>query len=116
MGGAIAEGRGWAYTDYRIREDGFTRFLLLNRALGVGQAGRMVQRLLEIETYRMMALAAFPVAREATPELAALESELGRIVEGIAKTGKPFRQVIEEICAVVDGPVSAEATSMTDSW
>ena len=84
VGGAIAEGRGWAYTDYRIREDGFTRFLLLNRALGVGQAGRMVQRLLEIETYRMMALAAFPVAREATPELAALESELGRIVEGIA--------------------------------
>ena len=27
----------------------------------------------------------------------------------IAKTGKPFNQVIEEICGIVDGPVSAEA-------
>ncbi len=29
----------------------------------------------------------------------------------IAKTGKPFNQVIEEICGIVDGPVSAEAVS-----
>ena len=26
IGGAVAEGRGWAYADFRIREDGFTRF------------------------------------------------------------------------------------------
>jgi uncharacterized membrane-anchored protein len=85
VGGALAEGRGWAYTDLRIREDGFTHFLILARAdMGVGQAGRMVQRLLEIETYRMMALAAFPLARESLPELAAMEKELGRIVERIA--------------------------------
>jgi transaldolase len=29
----------------------------------------------------------------------------------IAKTGKPFNQVIEEICGIVDGPISAEAVS-----
>ena len=85
VGGALAEGRGWAYTDFRIREDGFTHFLILARPdMGVGQSGRMVQRLLEIETYRMMALTAFPLARESLPELAAMETELGRIVERIA--------------------------------
>ena len=84
VGGAVAEGRGWGYADFRIREDGFTRFLLLNREMGLGQAGRMVQRLLEIETYRMMALLAFPVARKATPELGAMESELAAMVERIA--------------------------------
>ncbi len=84
IGGAVAEGRGWAYADFRIREDGFTRFLVLNREMGLGQAGRMVQRLLEIETYRMMALLAFPVARKAAPEVGAMESELGGIVERIA--------------------------------
>jgi len=31
----------------------------------------------------------------------------------VAKTGRPFREVIEEICSIVDGPVSAEAVSMT---
>ena len=30
----------------------------------------------------------------------------------VARTGKPFRQVLEEICAVVDGPISAEVTSL----
>jgi len=29
----------------------------------------------------------------------------------IAKTGKPFNKVIEEICGIVDGPISAEAVS-----
>jgi transaldolase len=30
----------------------------------------------------------------------------------IAKEGKDFRKVIEEICSIVDGPISAEAVSM----
>ena len=29
----------------------------------------------------------------------------------IAKTGKPFKQVIKEICDIVDGPISAESVS-----
>ena len=84
LGGAIAEGNAWAYTDLRIREDGFTRFLVLNRAMGPGQAGRMVQRLLEIETYRMMALLAFPVARGCASRLADLEGALRALVERIS--------------------------------
>jgi transaldolase len=30
----------------------------------------------------------------------------------VSRTGRPFRQVIEEICGIVAGPVSAEAVSM----
>ena len=30
----------------------------------------------------------------------------------IAKEGRDFRQVVEEICAIVDGPISAEAVSL----
>ena len=30
----------------------------------------------------------------------------------VAKTGRPFKEVIEEICKIVDGPVSAEAVSL----
>ena len=29
----------------------------------------------------------------------------------VAKTGRPFKEVIEEICSIVDGPISAEATA-----
>ena len=51
------------------------------RAVGDRQAGRYVQRLLEIETYRMMALLAFPLAREVGATLTAAESRLARITE-----------------------------------
>jgi len=30
----------------------------------------------------------------------------------ISKTGRPFRETIEEICSIVDGPVSAEVVSL----
>jgi transaldolase len=30
----------------------------------------------------------------------------------VAKEGRPFRQVIEEICQIVDGPISAEVTAV----
>jgi transaldolase len=30
----------------------------------------------------------------------------------IAKTGREFKEVVEEICTIVDGPISAEAVSM----
>ena len=42
------------------------------------QAGRTVQRLLEIDTYRMLALLALPVAREMAPFLTRCERELAR--------------------------------------
>jgi len=29
----------------------------------------------------------------------------------VAKTGRPFREVLEEICALVDGPISAEVVA-----
>jgi transaldolase len=30
----------------------------------------------------------------------------------VAKEGRPFRQIIEEICQIVDGPISAEVTAV----
>jgi uncharacterized membrane-anchored protein len=41
--------------------------------------GRAAQRLLEIETYRLMALLAFPVAREAGPRIEHVDRELSAI-------------------------------------
>ena len=31
----------------------------------------------------------------------------------VARTGRPFKEVIQEICEIIDGPISAEAVSMT---
>ena len=57
---AVADGAAWVLSDFRLK-DGFSRYLVLDRHLQHRQAGRTVQRLLEIETYRVMALLAFPM-------------------------------------------------------
>lgn len=80
-GAQIADGGATAFTDFRIHQDGFCRFLLLDRGMGRRRAGRVLQRLLEIETYRMFALLAFPLAREVGARLAAAERDLAGITE-----------------------------------
>ncbi len=88
VGASIAGGAGFALTDLRIHADGFGRLLVEDRGLTPGQAGRAVQRLLEIDTYRMMALLALPLAREVAPALAAIENELAAITGALVGAGE----------------------------
>ncbi len=80
-GSAMAGGNARAWTDFRLHEDGFGRFLVHDAGLRPRQAGRLVQRLLEIETYRLMALLALPLARSAGPEISATAGALTTITE-----------------------------------
>jgi uncharacterized membrane-anchored protein len=76
IGSAISGNTGRAYTDFRIHGDGFGRILVYDHRMTLRQAGRLVQRLFEIDTYRMLALLALPVARELGPFLSNSEQEL----------------------------------------
>ena len=57
--------------------------VLFDRGMAPRQAGRTVQRLLEIDTYRMMALLALPLARDTAPVLTRLEQELAQITKSL---------------------------------
>jgi uncharacterized membrane-anchored protein len=83
VGSVVADRSAVALTDLRIHEDGFSRIMLINTDMSEAQAGRVMQRLLEIETYRMMALLALPVAQQLVPELDNDESELEAIGEAL---------------------------------
>jgi uncharacterized membrane-anchored protein len=83
VGSAISGGAATALTDFRIHADGFSRHLLLDHGTTPWQAGRVVQRLLEIDTYRIMALLALPVARAAAPLLTTSERELASITASL---------------------------------
>jgi len=84
-GGWVARGTAMAFTDFRPHQDGFSRFLVQDAGLAPRRAGRLVQRLLEIETYRLMALLAFPMARRLGPEIARLETELHDITDAMTE-------------------------------
>ncbi len=88
IGASISGGAGSAFTDLRIREDGFGRLLLLDRGMTAGQTGRAMQRLLEMDTYRMLALLAFPLARGLLPGLSANERELADVTAALVAAGE----------------------------
>jgi uncharacterized membrane-anchored protein len=63
-------------TDFLPDADGFVRILLLDRGLGDERAGALVQRLLELETYRTLALLGLPKAQELAPSINRIERRL----------------------------------------
>lgn len=84
IGSRVMGGAAEVWTDFRLHADGFGRALVRDRGLTRGQTGRLVQRLLEIETYRMMALLAFPAARAANAEIARIDTGLTDVVTALA--------------------------------
>lgn len=76
IGSQVAGGAATVWTDLRIHGDGFSRVLVADRSMTVRQAGRTVQRLMEIETYRVLALLALPLARGVLPRIGAIEAGL----------------------------------------
>ncbi len=84
VGSRIAEGAGAAFTDFRIHDDGFSRFVVLDRNMTQAQAGRMVQRLVEIEVYRMLALLALPIARRIAGRMLEIERSLAALTDSLA--------------------------------
>jgi uncharacterized membrane-anchored protein len=79
-GSRVGDGVASVVADFRIHADGFSRFLIDDVSLTPRQAGRMVQRLLEIETYLMRALLTFPLARATMPVLVDADRQLAALI------------------------------------
>ena len=82
---SVSDGAGWVMTDFHLH-DGFSHFLLLDNGFTPRQAGRIAQRLVEIETYRVMALLAFPVAKDTGRLVSRAEDELADLMDGMGRS------------------------------
>ncbi|RAI37501.1 DUF3422 family protein [Rhodoplanes roseus] len=113
VGGPVSDRAAVAFTDLRIHSDGFGRFLIQDRHLTPLQAGRLMQRLLEIETYRMMALLALPVARDLAPFLSERERELAEITDALVAAGESDEPVLLERLTRLEAEIeSREAANL----
>lgn len=79
IGTRLLGGAATLHTDLKPDEQGMTRFHLVVHQDDPALNGRLVLALLEIETYRLMALMAFPVATETAARLAEIEVEAGAL-------------------------------------
>ncbi len=99
VGAKVAGGNAIVLTDFIIHADQFGRMLVMDTKLGKRQAGRTVQRLLEIETYRMMALLSLPVAWRTAAMLRPAEHELDEIttlMAGSSATANTMDSAVDE--------------------
>ncbi|MDZ7651436.1 MAG: DUF3422 domain-containing protein [Burkholderiaceae bacterium] len=100
-GSRVLDDAALIFTDFVLPPDSSrTRWLVLDRqGMSRAQSARVVQRIIEIEIYRMTALLAFPLAREAFPELNRIEQRLAEITAATAALhgrGEPRQTQDEE--------------------
>ena len=85
IGARLMGGAATLLTDLRPDRHGMTHFDVVLHGDDPVLAGRLALMLLEIETYRMMALLAFPVAGSAAAQVAEMEAEVGTLAARIAE-------------------------------
>jgi uncharacterized membrane-anchored protein len=97
---------------------GFTRVLIQNNKLSDERTGRLVQRILEIETYRHFAMLSLPLVRELTPQLAETENTLQRISKGMTHIGgeRPTEVLEKELIQITDVTARIEKLSALTSY
>ena len=79
IGSKVAGGAATVWSDHQIHRDNFGRILIHDDNLRSRQVGRLVQRLLEIETYRMLAMLPVPITRKIIPQLARADQRLAEL-------------------------------------
>lgn len=84
IGAHVMGGAATILTDLRPDWGGMTRYALTMHKADPVLTGRIALILLEIETYRLMALLAFPVAQETARKLFEIESEVADLTGQIA--------------------------------
>ena len=72
----ISDGAGQLHCSFDIDENGFSRGVLFQQGITAARMGRLVLRVIEMETYRMLALLGLPVAREHLASLVQIERDL----------------------------------------
>jgi len=104
------QGHSVVATDFRLRDNGFERILVITSPdTTEGRADRIVSRLLELETYRLMALRGLPVAKELAPSLACAERNLADITAQLEDKSTSDQFLLDALIALAAGVERANA-------
>ncbi|HRO13624.1 MAG TPA: DUF3422 domain-containing protein [Paracoccus sp. (in: a-proteobacteria)] len=96
--------------DFRIDPAGFMRFaIFVGPDTGPGRIGRIVQRVLELETYRAMAMLGLPRSQDLTRQLNALDTRLSALMEGMSDDSRSTEAVLHDL---LDLSSQLEGTAM----
>jgi uncharacterized membrane-anchored protein len=92
-------GKAFFCTAFKLHSDGYGRFLIQNRGISDYQMGRLVQRVMEMETYRLFAQLSIPTAKRLAPELHRMDCELADLLARVPTidTGEEERTLMQQL-------------------
>lgn len=108
----VENGAALAATDFRVDGDGMTRFLVLSDTMSPVQCGAVIQRLLEVETYRTLALLGLFEANRLQPGIAVIEADLVDVTERIrTSSGLDVNRTLLEQLSGLAATLEADAVA-----
>ncbi|MFN3659124.1 MAG: DUF3422 family protein [Pseudolabrys sp.] len=101
-------------TDFQPDAAGFVRILVLDRGLGPERAGALVQRIVELETYRTLALLGLPEAQRLAPSIGRIETRLAEVTEEMRQASAQVdnHRLLDELTALAAELEAGAAASM----
>ncbi|WEX78134.1 DUF3422 family protein [Sinorhizobium numidicum] len=91
-------GQAVLLTDFRQNGDGLTQILIIDRGMTEAGTGALVQRLLDIETYRTLAMLGLPLAQSLSPEIRRTEDGLTAVTQRMKEN---VREEADEMLAEI---------------
>jgi uncharacterized membrane-anchored protein len=104
----LSDGQAEVHTDFQIHADGFSRMVLFVGSITPRRTGRLVQQLLEIETYRMAAMLGLPAARQAGQALSDAERQLAELAQAIRSADRSSEAALLDRLTTLAGQVEGQ--------
>ncbi|WP_316861599.1 DUF3422 domain-containing protein [uncultured Cohaesibacter sp.] len=97
----VSDGDAAIAADFDLDHRGQIRLAVLACSeIGPGRLGRIVQRFLEVETYRAMSMLTLPVARTILSKLVSLEDQLSQTVAQIGDDAESDKAVLDRLLEI----------------
>ncbi len=109
----VENGKAAAVTDFRQDGDGLTRILILDGGLSPARTGALSQRLIEIETYRTLAMLGLPLAQSLSPRMRRIEDRLTALTNEMrAADRRNSHELLAELTDLAAGLEADAAASL----
>jgi len=97
---------------FDIDAAGFSRIALFNQGISPNRMGRVVQRVVELETYRLLALLGFAAVRDNSRSLGSIERAVGSLTTDMAAQIKQVDGQVQQLLSVL----SAQAADLEEIY
>ncbi|MEO1889835.1 MAG: DUF3422 domain-containing protein [Cycloclasticus sp.] len=102
VGSYVSGTAAQAWTDFRLKKDGFSQVLVINECLTSHTTSRLIQHLLELETYRMLALLGYPLVSKYRKQIGQMGQRLTDLTQKLTDTStiEEERILLEELTSM----------------